>query len=59
MFSFIRSPPGTLARKLLDMTENDKTMQLFVKKRVRLEGSELIEFQKKEKQEVIKVKKNE
>lgn len=41
------------------MTENDRTMQLFVKKRVRLEGSELIEFQKKEKQEVVKVKKNE
>ena len=34
-------------------------MELFIKKRVRLEGPELQQFQKKEKQETFKVKKDE
>lgn len=48
-----RSPPGTLARQLLEMNETNKTMQLLVKRRVRLEGEELQEFQKKERQETF------
>lgn len=54
-----RSPPGTLARNLLEMNDSNRTMQLFVKRRVRLEGAELQEFQKKEKQDTQKVKKSE
>lgn len=34
-------------------------MELFVKRRVRLEGVELQEFQKKEKQDIQKIKKSE
>lgn len=47
----VRSPPGTLARQLLEMNDSNKTVQLLVKRRVRLEGAELQEYQKKEKQE--------
>lgn len=51
-----RSPPGTLARQLLELNENNKTVQLLVKRRVRLEGAELQEYQKKERQETNKIK---
>lgn len=54
-----RSPPGTLARSLLDLTDSNRTMQLLVRRRIRLEGSELQEYQKKEKQESMKIKKDE
>lgn len=48
-----RSPPGTLARQLLELNDSNKTIQLLVKRRVRLEGAELQEYQRKEKQETF------
>uniref|UniRef100_A0A1B6EDG6 Cleavage and polyadenylation specificity factor subunit 2 n=1 Tax=Clastoptera arizonana TaxID=38151 RepID=A0A1B6EDG6_9HEMI len=45
-----RSSPGTLARELVDGGGN-RTIQLLVKKRVRLEGAELEEYQRREKEQ--------
>lgn len=44
---------------MIKKKETNRTLQLFVKKRVRLEGMELQEFQKKEKQDFCKMKKDE
>lgn len=44
-----RTSPGTLARELME-TNGSRTFQVMVKKRVRLEGAELEEYQRKEKE---------
>ncbi|XP_077995100.1 cleavage and polyadenylation specificity factor subunit 2-like [Glandiceps talaboti] len=44
-----RTSPGTLARNLIDQP-NQKTLPLTIRKRVRLEGAELDEYLKKEKE---------
>lgn len=44
-----RTSPGTLARELVDGGGN-RTIQVEVKKRVRLEGAELEEYLQKERE---------
>ncbi|RZF43077.1 hypothetical protein LSTR_LSTR001255 [Laodelphax striatellus] len=44
-----RTSPGTLARDLIDLGTN-RMIQLQVKRRVRLEGAELLEYHRKEKE---------
>ena len=53
-----RTSPGTLARDLVENGGN-RSITLDIKKRVRLEGAELEEYQKKEKlkQEQLKLEK--
>lgn len=44
-----RTSPGTLARDLIDNGGN-RTLELLVKRRVKLEGAELEEYQRKERE---------
>lgn len=52
MFVNGRTSPGTLARRLMDQ---EKTITLEVKKRVRLEGIELEEYQRNERETKLRL----
>lgn len=49
LFLFSRTSPGTLARQLIDLGGN-RTINLTIHRRVRLEGVELEEYQRKERE---------
>lgn len=48
---FFRTSPGTLARDLIENGGN-RIIELQVKKRVKLEGAELEEYQRKEREKL-------
>ncbi|XP_030762628.1 probable cleavage and polyadenylation specificity factor subunit 2 isoform X2 [Sitophilus oryzae] len=45
-----RTCPGTLARDLIDNNEKGRTIDMIVERRVKLEGAELEEFEKRQQQ---------
>lgn len=49
--TYYRTSPGTLARDLIEKG-GDRTIELMVRRRVRLEGAELEEFMQQQKVKV-------
>lgn len=48
-----RTSPGTLARDLIDNNEKGRTIDLIVERRVKLEGVELEEFERRQRMSKI------
>lgn len=48
-----RTSPGTLARDLIDNNEKGRTIDLIVERRVKLEGAELEEFERRQRMSKI------
>lgn len=47
-YNFSRTSPGTLARDLIDHNEPGRNIDVIVERRVKLEGPELEEFEKRQ-----------